>query len=1054
MTQNYPSFMKGTHAMSKSLYGVLASSLLLVFGCTKNSSSVGTPAPATFTPTGTVSGVLVDRVTLVPIPNATVMVESLSAVTGSDGTFTITGVPANIPATGSPTSANYYPVVYDLSKVASTLGKYPAIAYDTVMVTYTSLGETASGTGTGSTSGSSVVQTTPVDGFTATMTGLVGKLDANLTIEAFQISNFAPMAGATVNLLPASTASTASIAGSNSTTGSTWNLVATATTDANGLVTFKNIEAGRAFVASGVSSDGAWSGSERVTAPGDSLTTSYTTPYSAYPALALSSVSTTQPFVNAAAPANMASIAPGSTPIVFTFSAAIQATPYALAVTPDLAAGGGLYADVAVNFKGAKSGNIPFTLAWNTGMTQLTVTLTTVAGAAYTVDLTPALTSGFLMDTVNNVAAMGNPILGGTSPFNTVSFTTTGGATPAQPVLTRNPNNQEIITWLPTANTYQYAVVVNKLVGGVPVSSYTSHAGTPYKTTSTTSINLNDLNEGVPNYWYTGFYSGAQAVTYQLAVVAMGTTNVVADGTASATMTLANTYPAPAAPVITQSKVNPGTITWPAVTGAYDYAVLVTQLQAGTWVADNTLAPYHTSTTSVDLASINAAGYFGANGATYTYSVQVIALAVKNAPLTAGTASNILTLASPIGVAAVPVLTRDTRTDAHNTVVYWQTCANAVQYTVVVNQYQGVTFAQAQTMKGITDTQFDLSTVTFPDGSAFAWNNGQIPYTYQVQVMALNSPAEALSAASASNVLAMADVQLPTLTNVTVATSLGPTGKGTYPPAWAFGNQPVAGPGGQVSYYQLTFSFGKTMFRSQLADPTQWTMTQATSSITGGPYVAGGADIAPKIVSIDVSTTPTTSTAVMLLSVTQNAANTGTWDPMNLVFGFNGTSVTGLALNPQYALWDDNARVFFAPTAEISKVVDSGAIPFLTLPAGNQAGPGLANATTTYTLQVSFTKKVNGALLSASMLRASAVSGGGVYVPNGNPALDLSPSVSNSFSSTTNILTVTISYTQNGTATGTWDPQHLYLTVQGNDATTTLPLGLYSNSWDLASGVF
>jgi hypothetical protein len=292
---------------------------LSVIGCgdSRDTSSTN-PNANTFTPKGTVSGVLRDAVTNVALVGAKVQIMDRVATTDSSGIFTITNVPA---LTGDGTNEPYignecYPVVIDMSAInaaitaynaiaTNTVKKafYPSMAYDSVTVYYTSLGESsdiASGSGYGGSAENSTNHDTPVDGFVANMTPFVGKLDANVKMQVVSTS-LVPQSGATVYLFTlnservqadTSTGTTGvdeSLGGVGG--GSPGHLVATQTTDASGYVTFQNIEAKRRFYVKAVigATQGWWigvsgtapfavpasGGPSALTAPSDNLTDVY-----------------------------------------------------------------------------------------------------------------------------------------------------------------------------------------------------------------------------------------------------------------------------------------------------------------------------------------------------------------------------------------------------------------------------------------------------------------------------------------------------------------------------------------------------------------------------------------------------------------------------------------------------------------------------------------------------------------------------------------------------------------------------------------------------------
>jgi len=259
----------------------------IVFGCgDSRDESTSNPNPSTFTPKGTVSGVLRDAVTNQPLVGAKVQIMDRVATTDSSGIFTITNVPALMgDGTNEPSNSNSaYPVVIDMAAVntaitaynaiaTNTVKKafYPSMAYDDVMVYYTSLGESSDLGSNEQGNANSTNHDTPVDGFVANITPFVGKLDANVKMQVVSTS-LVPQSGATVYLfnsrgsVPAQPdTSTGTTSGSSTTAvdgGAPGKLIDTKTTDATGYVTFQNIEAKRSFYVKAVigATQGWWIG--------------------------------------------------------------------------------------------------------------------------------------------------------------------------------------------------------------------------------------------------------------------------------------------------------------------------------------------------------------------------------------------------------------------------------------------------------------------------------------------------------------------------------------------------------------------------------------------------------------------------------------------------------------------------------------------------------------------------------------------------------------------------------------------------------------------------
>jgi len=520
--------------------GVCGALLLGGLGCGgHNSNSVTNPNTSTFTPTGTVNGVLVDSVTAQPIAGATIAIMTQTTVTGPQGQFTLTNVPANGTAvgilTGDPGGGTSYPVVIDLTKYNAGLAagavKYPNYVYAAVDVTYSSLGDAQPG--------SSTNHATPVDGFVANMVPTVGKLDANIQILVVDGHTLAPAVGATVTLLSATNGLNLNTT-INSSVGVVPNQIMSGPTDATGKVTFSNMQANESFTANATSADNNYTGTMDVVTMGDNTTKTYVTA-AKLPAnpegtcLQLFALSQQSPFILSVTPASLSDIAPGATAVTYTFSEPIAKTAYSLATAPSTSVAGGLWGDVSVTYNGPKASNMGYSLSWSTDMTKLSVNFPTVAASRYTVDISTALLS--LQDAFNNF---------GVDDLNlaVVAFTTNGGLTPQAATIVQdtNPATFTNITWLRTTNTYQYVVQVQRSLNGLVDD-------TGWAATSSTVIDVRTIDDTNGNLIFVpGWASGQLAYSYEVTVysLAMATDpgNYLITGVPSNTVPLANLVPA------------------------------------------------------------------------------------------------------------------------------------------------------------------------------------------------------------------------------------------------------------------------------------------------------------------------------------------------------------------------------------------------------------------------------------------------------------------------------------------------------------------------------
>jgi hypothetical protein len=454
------------------------------------SSYVGVPNPNIFTPTGTVSGLLRDAVTNVAIANAQIYIMDRQATTNSAGLFTIYNVPA-LCGTGVEEGVcnEPYSVVIDMKNVNAALplgaARYPAMAYADAMVTYTSLGETSG-------SSSTTNHNTPVNGFVANITPFVGKLDANLKIQVVA-KNLAPVPGATVYLYYENRHGTALQPSTGTGTtddesldtedgGFPGMLIATATSDATGFVTFSNIEAKRDYVVkatfSALGYQGWWIDCDPLSivigscteedfdcilAPSDGMTDIYalnqggSTTVSPTGAcfnrpLIIDTADNTAPFVISTSPADLSDIAvpeSGTLDVAFTFSEPMDTTGYAANLTRDTSVNGGLWNDVDVIYQGPKQGNIPYTLAWNTTGTVLTVSIPYDA-------LYPASRYFVFLDDTDLQDLVGNDYV--ELGKGHVSFTTSGGFNVDAPVIAWTQTSSVSFEWAPVSNAIGYYV--------------------------------------------------------------------------------------------------------------------------------------------------------------------------------------------------------------------------------------------------------------------------------------------------------------------------------------------------------------------------------------------------------------------------------------------------------------------------------------------------------------------------------------------------------------------------------------------------------------------
>jgi len=129
--------------MKRILYGILALTMLAVYGCTGDTNSLSNPTASNLVPYGTIQGKLVDVCTLQPIANALVDIGVAKATTNAAGQYVL----ANVPATqqGDGRYGCTYSATIDLRNAANAAGvafakgTYPEFAFNEMSVSFTTL---------------------------------------------------------------------------------------------------------------------------------------------------------------------------------------------------------------------------------------------------------------------------------------------------------------------------------------------------------------------------------------------------------------------------------------------------------------------------------------------------------------------------------------------------------------------------------------------------------------------------------------------------------------------------------------------------------------------------------------------------------------------------------------------------------------------------------------------------------------------------------------------------------------------------------------------------
>ena len=388
----------------------------LMAGCKQNSTTPLEPQSLpTYQPKGTITGLIVNRITNTPVKGAVVSVGYDGAVqsTTSDGAgaYSFANVPVGqyqiVNGTGV-FSGNYTLTVslvaYNAAQTDSSK-KYRNYYYSNVTITFTSL---ASGDSAVSDMvGSALLQ---ISYLNTTVSGQV--VDQNQQ----------PVANAAVMLYDATVFPNV--------------LIGQTTTSASGNYAFPAVDNGLTVVLKSRSGDGSLQGTlGAFTLPANVISDSLRSQVTAE-RLMITPVDNVNPFVIGLTPANNSDVSPNNLQVVYTFSEPIKQRAY---TRTDLPVGSStIIDDIKITYIGLKktATAITFSAQWNAAFTQLTITPQGIVGSAkYSVDLTAAFNSGQLTDNANLVVVNNPQIVG---DFEVMQFSTNGASpVPAAPALTR-----------------------------------------------------------------------------------------------------------------------------------------------------------------------------------------------------------------------------------------------------------------------------------------------------------------------------------------------------------------------------------------------------------------------------------------------------------------------------------------------------------------------------------------------------------------------------------------------------------------------------------------
>jgi hypothetical protein len=393
--------------------------VLILVGCSKDSSTPVSPSTSVTQPRGTISGLVRNWVTNEPVPNAEISIAYNGTVqktfSDSSGEFSFADVPAgeyfNSNTNGRSVFSGTYHLTISLVKYNVTQTdpnkKYRDYYYEDCVLTFTSLG----------------------NGDSASVNGMVADVQLNIsylntTIKGQVVDmNMRPVSNAVVTLWDESI--------------NPGVVLKQTSTASDGTYQFTGVDNGLAVEIMAVSQDGSLQGKLQNTwyLPPNLTIDSLRSGVSAE-RIMVSPVDDTPPYVIGITPENNSDVSASTLSIVYTFSEPIKQNAY---TRTDLPLGSNtMLDDMVLNFNGMKktTGTVGFTAQWNSTFSQLTITPQGIVGSAkYSFDMTAVFQSGKLTDAALNPVVNNVNIIGDFEPLN---FTTNGGSpVPAVPVVSR-----------------------------------------------------------------------------------------------------------------------------------------------------------------------------------------------------------------------------------------------------------------------------------------------------------------------------------------------------------------------------------------------------------------------------------------------------------------------------------------------------------------------------------------------------------------------------------------------------------------------------------------
>lgn len=466
---------------------LMMAAVAMMAGCegegdtTTSASGITNPNPGVLQPTGTIQGVLVDKVTLEPLSGAVISIGLSSDTTASNGQFVLRDVPCtdDMAANSLSVDENYI-VTIDLRTVNSRITSGPTyadFAYSAADVLYTSLPNTNPAIVNGAT---------PVTGLVADLPLKVGKLSATIQGTVAYDATAAEADDQVWNVMLVSASPDICLApgcfdSPNSATGNAGNIIATeVTTVTDATFTFSNVEAITDFVVVAMNGTQTFYGTENVESPADGQTKILVIQHDDdgpdniadnaddldNSTVFVGRVDDLDPVIVSVTPEDGSNLgAATSVDVVYTFSEPINQDALTDPTSVDSDAIDELTSvdfdgQVYVLYKGNMDGM--YSVAWNATFDQLTVSIPSLKPASvYTVDLAsvldpdanPATDDGILADVNDNLLA--DP-----SGLASVTFYTT--ATACAPAAVTVAALSQPYDWSATADLDWYPAVCAK----------------------------------------------------------------------------------------------------------------------------------------------------------------------------------------------------------------------------------------------------------------------------------------------------------------------------------------------------------------------------------------------------------------------------------------------------------------------------------------------------------------------------------------------------------------------------------------------------------------